>query len=116
MAWKLMMGAPGGSQARVAFADLFHRQQAGQKVGPAAPVRLRNGNAEEAEVTHGPECLGWERFLFVPKSRPGRDLSFDKPGHRVFQHLLFFTQPEIHTELLLARIYSPRFLANAIRV
>ena len=111
-----MMGAPGGSQARVAFADLFHRQQAGQKVGPAAPVRLRNGNAEEAEVTHGPECLGWERFLFVPESRLGRDLFFDEPGHRVFQHLLFFTQSEIHIEYLSARIYSPEFSANATRV
>jgi hypothetical protein len=48
---------------------------------------------------HGSEYLGWERLLFIPLGRPGLDLLIDESGHHVFEHLLFFSQPEIHAEL-----------------
>jgi hypothetical protein len=63
-------------------------------------VRLRDGDAEQAEVGHGPKQLGGERFQFIPSSRTGRDLLLDESGHHVLEHLLFFRQPGIDTEPL----------------
>ena len=72
----------GDRGAGVGAGQLLEHEHVAEEVGPGAAVLGGDAHAHEPELAQGPEDVGREMVLAVPRGRPRRDLLVGEPARQ----------------------------------